>query len=215
MTKQLKGKLLIIRHGESLLNAKGIWTGQTDTTLTEKGKADARKMGEAISDLKLKRAFTSSLKRTHETLDHVLQGHGATNLSRTHHPELNERHYGTLTGKNKWEVKEEVGEEAFNGIRRHWDYPVPEGETLKDVHDRAVPFYLEKILPQLEKDSHIVLVGHGNTIRALMKHFENVHEDDIASVEMPFGTILVYDLDENGKALNKEVRTVDITPSNA
>ncbi|HSX28329.1 MAG TPA: 2,3-bisphosphoglycerate-dependent phosphoglycerate mutase [Candidatus Saccharimonadales bacterium] len=210
-----KGKLLFIRHGESELNAKGIWTGQTDTGLTDKGRADAALMGEAIKDVPLHHAFTSGLKRTHQTLEHVLQGHGNTSLSRSQHAELNERDYGTLTGKDKWQVKDEIGEEAFNGIRRGWNYPVPGGETLQDVHDRAVPFYLAQILPRLQQDEHLVVVAHGNTIRALMKHIEGIHEDDIANVEMPFGTILLYEVDSHGLALNKEIRTVEVAPSKA
>lgn len=210
-----KGKLIFIRHGESELNALGIWTGQTDAKLTAKGKADAKLMGHAIKDLDLHHAFTSKLVRTHETLEHVLHGHGHTELTRSQHHELNERDYGSLTGKDKWQVKEEIGEEAFNGIRRGWDYPVPGGETLKDVHDRALPFYLEQILPRLHQDENLVVVAHGNTIRALMKHLEDIHESDIAGVEMPFGTILVYDVDQGGKAENKDVRVVDITQTHA
>lgn len=209
------GKILFIRHGESELNAKGVWTGKTDTDLTDKGRADAEKMGEAIKDIEVAHAHTSSLKRTHQTLEHVLKGHGKTNVNRSAHPELDERDYGDLTGKNKWQVKDEIGEEAFTGIRRGWDYPVPGGETLKDVHDRALPFYLQRIVPRLQQDENLVVVAHGNTIRALMKHIEGIDEADIANVEMPFGTIVIYEVDHQGKATHKEVRKVAISETKA
>lgn len=209
------GKLLFIRHGESELNAKGVWTGKTDASLTDKGRADAEKMGEAIKDIDVHHAHTSGLQRTHQTLEHVLKGHGKTEVSRSAHTELDERDYGELTGKNKWQVQEEIGDEAFTGIRRGWDYPVPGGETLKDVHDRALPFYLQQIVPRLQQDENLVVVAHGNTIRALMKHIEGIDESDIAGVEMPFGTIVIYEVDDAGKATDKEVRQVEITTTKA
>jgi len=209
------GKLLFIRHGESELNVKGVWTGKTDASLTDKGRADAEKMGEAIKDIDVAHGHTSQLQRTQQTLEHVLRGHGKTDLSRSAHIELDERDYGELAGKNKWQVKEEIGDEAFNGIRRGWDYPVPGGETLKDVLDRALPFYLQQIVPRLQQDENLIVVAHGNTIRALMKHIEDIDEVDIANVEMPFGTIVIYEVDDKGKAKNKEVRKVEITETKA
>lgn len=211
----MQGKLYLIRHGESEWNALGQWTGLTDVKLTDKGRADAEKLGTTLQGIMFNHAYTSKLKRTQETLEHVLKGHGQTDLSRSHHEHINERDYGALTGKNKWQVKEELGDDAFTGIRRSWDHPVPEGETLKDVYDRALPFYLQEIMPRVQSGEHIMVVSHGNTIRALMKYLEDISDEDIAQVEMNFGTVLIYDIDGHGRATNKEVRSIDVAPSHA
>ena len=146
-------------------------------------------LGELLDDIDFDGAYTSDLKRTQQTLAGILKGKkapiSADDASILHNAALNERDYGRLTGKNKWEVKDEIGDEAFTGIRRGWDYPVPGGETLKDVHGRVVPFFDEEILPRLQAGENILLVAHGNSIRALMKHLEDIDEQDMAEVEMP------------------------------
>jgi 2,3-bisphosphoglycerate-dependent phosphoglycerate mutase len=211
------GTLVIIRHAESELNLLGVWTGITDVNLTEKGKADAVKIGGIITDIPATEAYTSALKRTHQTLDGVLAGSGLpANMPRTAAAELNERDYGDLTGKNKWEVQAEIGDEAFTGIRRGWEYPVPGGETLKDVYARAVPYFEREILPKLQAGETILLVAHGNTIRALMKHFDQVVDGDVANLEIPFGEVVIYRF-EPGSDLptGKEIRRADITQTHA
>ena len=122
--------------------------------------ADTVRLGELLRDIKFDRAYTSNLKRTHQTLDALLKGAGIAAVPTIHAEELNERDYGDLTGKNKWEVKSEIGEEAFNGIRRGWDYPVPGGETLKDVYRRVLPYFENEILPKLQAGENILLVAH-------------------------------------------------------
>ena len=210
------GTLVISRHGESEWNLLGKWTGWTDVGLTEKGRADTVRLGALLKDIKLDEAYTSALKRTHQTLDALLEGCGMGSLPTTQAAELNERDYGDLTGKNKWEVKAEIGEEAFNGIRRGWDYPVPGGETLKDVHARVVPYFEREILPKLQAGENILLVAHGNSIRALMKHLDHVPEADMAHVEMPFGQLLVYTFEPTSDLpTNKDVLSVEIEAVNA
>ena len=210
------GLLVICRHGESEWNLLGKWTGWTDVGLTEKGWADSVRMGSLIKNIRFDEAYTSALKRTHQTLDALLEGRGMGSLKTTRATELNERNYGDLTGKNKWQVKDEIGEEAFNGIRRGWDYPVPGGETLKDVYARVVPYFEREILPKLQAGENILLVAHGNSIRALMKHLDCIPEADMAYVEMPFGQLLVYKF-ESGQPMpvHKEVRSVEIDKVNA
>ena len=210
------GLLVICRHGESEWNLLGKWTGWTDVGLTEKGWADSVRMGSLIKNIRFDEAYTSALKRTHQTLDALLEGRGMGSLKTTRATELNERNYGDLTGKNKWQVKDEIGEEAFNGIRRGWDYPVPGGETLKDVYARVVPYFEREILPKLQAGENILLVAHGNSIRALMKRLDRVPEADMAHVEMPFGQLLVYKF-ESGQPMpvHKEVRSVEIDKVNA
>lgn len=210
------GILVISRHGESEWNLLGKWTGWTDVNLTEKGRNDTVRLGALLKGVVFNEAYTSSLKRTQQTLAALLEGCGVENLPTKHATELNERDYGDLTGKNKWEVKAEIGEEAFNDIRRGWDYPVPGGETLKDVYARVVPYFEQEILPKLQNGENILLVAHGNSIRALIKHLDQVPEAEMANVEMPFGQLLVYTF-EPGQSLpiRKEVLSVEIEAVNA
>jgi 2,3-bisphosphoglycerate-dependent phosphoglycerate mutase len=185
--------------------------------LTEKGYADTVRLGALLQDLTFDEAYTSALKRTHQTLDALLEGKGSqADLPVTRATELNERDYGDMTGKNKWEVKEEIGEEAFNGIRRGWDYPVPGGETLKMVYERVLPYFKREILPKLQAGENILLVAHGNSIRALMKELDQISEADMVNVEMPFGQVLVYTFDESDALpVNREVRQIDIVAPKA
>ena len=193
------GILVISRHGESEWNLLGKWTGWTDVNLTEKGHNDTVRLGALLKGLSFNEAYTSSLKRAQQTLAALLEGCGVENLPTTHATELNERDYGDLTGKINGS-KAEIGEEAFNGIRRGWDYPVPGGETLKDVYARVVPYFEQEILPKLQNGENILLVAHGNSIRALIKHLDQVPEAEMANVEMPFGQLLVYTF-EPGQSL--------------
>ncbi|MDO4781117.1 MAG: 2,3-diphosphoglycerate-dependent phosphoglycerate mutase [Candidatus Saccharibacteria bacterium] len=210
------GILVISRHGESEWNVLGKWTGWTDVGLTEKGVADTVRLGALLKDIQFDGAYTSALKRTHQTLDVLLEGAGIAELPVVRAAELNERDYGDLTGKNKWEVKDEIGEEAFNGIRRGWDYPVPGGETLKDVYHRVLPYFEREVLPRLQAGENILLVAHGNSIRALMKYLDQIPEAEMAHVEMPFGQVLVYQFNgEHELPVGKEVRSVEIAPVNA
>jgi 2,3-bisphosphoglycerate-dependent phosphoglycerate mutase len=187
------GLLVLCRHAESEWNAKGIWTGLTDVNLSKKGNTDAALLGQQLRDVAFDELYTSDLKRTHQTLQGILDGiSNQTGLPHTKHAALNERDYGDLTGKNKWEVKQAVGEADFAGIRRGWNHPVPGGETLKDVHDRVVPYFEDTILPKLHNGQNILIVAHGNTIRALIKHLEDITDEKIADVEMPFTDILIY-----------------------
>ena len=174
------------------------------------------RLGDLIRDVKLDEAYTSALKRTHQTLDALLEGQGTKELPTTQATELNERDYGDLTGKNKWEVKSEIGEEAFNGIRRGWDYPVPGGETLKMVYERVIPYFKREILPKLQAGENILLVAHGNSIRALMKELDQISDEDMANVEMPFGQVLVYKFDaDSNLPVEREVRQIEIVPPKA
>lgn len=209
------GKLILIRHAESEWNALGKWTGHTDVHITEEGRKQAARLGKEIQDIELHHGYSSELIRTVETFMGVVEN--AANApfphERSHH--LNERDYGDYTGLNKWEVLEQVGEETFRGIRRGWDHPIPNGETMKMVHDRAVPFYREHILPKLLEGKNVLVVSHGNTIRALIKYLENISDEGIAEVEMPFGDILIYHVTPEGKHHSKELRQIQIIPPKA
>lgn len=197
-----KGLLVISRHGESEWNLLGKWTGQTDVSITEKGADDAEEIGKIIPKIAFDEVYTSVLKRTEETLQGIIRGMNApeiNQLPKTVAAELNERDYGKYTGMNKWEVKESVDEATFTGLRRSWDFPVEGGENLKQVYERVVPYFETEILPKLQAGENILMVAHGNSIRALMKYLEDVSDEGVADVEMKFGQVLIYRFEANSK----------------
>ncbi len=201
-------KLILVRHGKSEWNKLGLWTGWTDVELAEEGHEEARKAGEAIRDIDVHHAHVSVLKRAQQTLTGMLSSLQKT-LEPKAHAALNERHYGIYTGKNKWEVKEAVGEEMFQQMRRGWDVAIPEGETLKDVHARVVPHYESEILPLLKAGENVLIVSHGNTLRALIKHLENLDDAAVCDVEVGTGEVHCYDIDATGAVSGKEIRSVN------
>lgn len=210
------GLLVISRHAESEWNVLGKWTGLVDVGLSEKGHHEATQIGELLAGLTFDEAYTSEQKRTHQTLAGIVKASQQTTVPHTVTAAFNERDYGDLTGKNKWEVQSEIGEEAFKGIRRGWDYPVPGGETLKDVYGRVVPFFDTVILPKLLAGKNILLVAHGNSIRALIKHLEAIDDLGIADVEMVLGSILMYHFEaDNPKHALKEIKHIDTILPNA
>lgn len=214
---QHKGILVVSRHAESEWNLLGKWTGLTDVNLTEKGHHESTLLGELLDDIDFDAVYTSDLKRTHQTLAGILKGMpGEYTPPHIKSAALNERDYGDYTGLNKWEVKEKIGDEDFQSVRRKWDHPIPGGETLQAVHGRMVPYFDSEILPRLQAGENILVVSHGNTIRALMKHLEDIHEDDMAEVEMPFGTLLIYHFSSSeSKPVAKDRRAIDIVPPHA
>jgi 2,3-bisphosphoglycerate-dependent phosphoglycerate mutase len=200
-------KLFLVRHGKSAWNKLGLWTGWTDVDLDEDGVAEAYKAGEKLKDEDIHKVYTSELKRTHQTFEAIKKGSGKhDHLDHTPHRALNERHYGIHTGKNKWQIKEEVGDEEFTKIRRGWNTPILEGETLKDVHARVVPYYEENIKKDLEKGENVLVVAHGNTLRALVKHLENLDEVEVCEVEIETGEVHCYHMDEGATMLHKEIK---------
>ncbi len=198
--------LVLVRHGQSEWNLLGQWTGLTDVQLTEDGREEARRAAQTLEDIDLHRAYTSKLMRAKHTLDEIVTHLDRHDLERSEHEELNERDYGDLTGKNKWQVKEEYGEEKFMAWRRSWDHPVPGGETLKDVSERVLPFYEQHILDDLKNGKNVIVAAHGNSLRALMKYLEEVSDEEAHKVEIMTGEVLVYEIDDTGKLLKKEVR---------
>lgn len=208
----MSGKLYIARHGESEWNARGVWTGSTDVHLSEKGFKEAALLGELLIDTRIDYAYCSQQIRALETLEGMLDASGKLTVNFERSGAINERDYGVYTGKNKWQVKEEIGEEAFEDLRRGWDVPVQEGETLKDVYERVIPFYKQTVLPRLVSGENVLVVAHGNSIRSLVKYIESISDSDISHVEMIFGQILVYTVDADGLQNTKEVLSIDTTP---
>lgn len=201
-------KLIIARHHESVWNKMGQWTGSRDIHLTEYGFKKSEEMAEVIKDIHIDAAFASMQVRSIETLSSILEKLGDYHVPTIHSSALNERDYGDYTGKNKWEMEKLLGEEEFNKIRREWDHPIPHGESLKMVYERAVPFFLECILPLLRNNKNVLVVSHGNAIRSLMKYIESIPDEKMVEVEMLFGAVLVYELDTEGHMLIKEIRKI-------
>lgn len=216
-SKKPYGKLIITRHAESEWNATGQWSGVTDVHLSEKGFHESTMLGLVLRELKvhIDVAYCSEQIRTRETLEGILSASQQFDVEVHRSACVNERDYGDYTGKNKWEMKELLGEEKFNHLRRGWNEPVPNGETLKKVYERVIPFYKTTILPQLLDGKNVLLVAHGNSIRALMKYIEKLSEQDIEKTDMIFGQILVYDIDKHGLMKDKKTSSINSPPPNA
>lgn len=200
--------LVLVRHGESEWNAKGWWTGITDVHLTEKGISEAEAIGRKLADVTFHLAYTSRLVRAMETLQKILDIIGQ-HPPITEDAALNERDYGIYTGKNKWNIQKDVGDVEFQKIRRSWDMLIPQGESLKQVYERVVPYYQAHIQPSVISGKNVLLVAHGNSLRALIKYLENIPDEKIASIELKTGEAWIYQLDNHGKITGKEVRSVD------
>ena len=200
------GTLLIARHHESEWNRKGEWTGNRNIHLTDHGHIMSREMGLQIKEFHIDQAVCSTQHRSHETLLDMLSAMGQEGVPILRSGAINERDYGDYTGKNKLAMKELIGEVEYNRLHREWDYPIPHGESLKMVYERSVPFYRETVLPMLLEGKNVLMVSHGNTIRSLMKYIESISDEQIKDVEMLFGTIVIYDVDQEGKMVDKNIR---------
>tara|TARA_A100001011_G_C14008221_1_gene714398 strand:+ start:43 stop:756 length:714 start_codon:yes stop_codon:yes gene_type:complete len=220
------GKLIAIRHGQSTWNAENRFTGWVDVDLSEKGVQEAEKSGKLLQELNIDFDiyFTSFLKRAINTMEIVLEVLGK-DIKYTKAWELNERHYGALTGLNKSEMKKKLGEEQLKKYRRSWDIPppkldkdskysshndpvykgiknIPETESLKDTYDRVVPYFEKNIEKHLMENKNIILSAHGNTIRALGKKIFNISDRNINLLEIPTGNPLVIHFGNSGKVLS-------------
>lgn len=201
--------LVLVRHGLTEWNKEGRWQGFTDISLTEAGRAEIKQAAQSIKDIRIDIAYTSNLTRTKQSYQEIVKSLGLS-CPVLHEAALNERDYGIYNGKNKWEVEKELGEEEFEKLRRSFDYPVPAGETLKNVYERVVPFYKSKILNDLKSGKNILLVSSGNTFRALIKYLENISDIDISKLDLGFGAVFVYKVDSQGRVLSKEIRVNDL-----
>jgi len=197
-------KLILVRHGESEWNKCELWTGWTDIGLSEKGREQARQVGEKLKGMQIDFAYTSLLIRTKQTLAEIKNILGI-DMPTFEDIALNEKNYGIYTGKNKWEIKKEVGEDLFLKIRRSWDYQIPQGESLKDVYERVVPYYEKEILPKIKRGSNIMIVASDNSLRALIKYLENINDSDISKLELVVGEVDLFEIDANGNVLSKKI----------
>lgn len=204
----MSGRLILVRHSESTDNVKGVWSGIRNVGLTPKGRADAYKIGAVLHDQTFDIIYVSQLKRTRQTLTELLKAYGKTKAKIKKTGAIDERDYGRLAGQDKWKVRAAIGLHAFNDIRRGWAVPVPDGETLKDVYERVVPWYKEIVLPQLLKGKTVLIVAHGNSNRALRKYLENISQEAIKYATMDFDKVRIYEIRPNGHAKHLLIRRI-------
>jgi len=189
-------KLFLVRHGQSLWNLENRFTGWVDIDITEKGKEEARKAGISLKNEQIDIAFTSALIRAQHTLDIILEVTGKKNIPVVKDKALNERSYGDLAGLNKTETAKKFGEEQVHIWRRSFDVAPPGGESLKDTYDRVIPYFEGQIKPELEKNKNVLIVAHGNSLRALIMYLENLTPAEILNREIATGDPLTYSFDK-------------------
>jgi 2,3-bisphosphoglycerate-dependent phosphoglycerate mutase len=187
--------LILVRHGQSEWNLLNRFTGETDVPLTARGREEAGLAGDKLRGLNFSHAFTSVLIRAIETLELILQHTGQTDCPVTHDPALNERNYGRLQGLNKAEVARQYGAEQVALWRRSYSVRPPGGESLADTAARVLPYYHAAIEPILREGKDVLVVAHGNSLRALMMSLEGITEEAIAEVDLPTGVPRRYDVD--------------------
>lgn len=190
-------KLILVRHGQSQWNLENRFTGWENPDITQKGIEEALKAGKDLKNQKIDLFYTSALKRAQHTLDLILEAMDIKNVVITRNQALNERNYGDLTGLNKKELMDKVGEEQVLLWRRSYDVQPPGGESLKDTVERVIPYYESEIEPQLRKGKNVIIVAHGNSLRALVKHIENLSSEEILKREIGTGEPIIYEFDEN------------------
>ena len=226
--RENKMKLVLLRHGESNWNKENRFTGWTDVDLSDKGKEEAHRAGRLMKEagFEFDMAFTSVLKRAIKTLWTSLEELDQLWIPVVRSWHLNERHYGALQGLNKAETAKEYGDEQVLVWRRSYDiqppalskdderWPgnekrytglseneLPVTECLLDTVNRFVPYYEKEILPQIRAGKTLLIAAHGNSLRALVKYLDNISDKDIISLNIPTGVPLVYELDDDLKAI--------------
>jgi 2,3-bisphosphoglycerate-dependent phosphoglycerate mutase len=224
------GKLLLLRHGQSEWNATNQFTGWVDVGLTDTGRAEARRAGELLAEHALlpDLLHTSLLRRAIDTAQPALAVVDRHWIPVRRSWRLNERHYGDLQGKDKAAIREQYGDEQFMAWRRSYDTPpppisdgseysqagdaryaalapeiVPRTECLADVVERLLPYWYDAIVPDLRSGATVLVVAHGNSLRALVKHLDGIDEDTIVGLNIPTGIPLRYDLDDDLRPVSK------------
>ena len=219
--------LILVRHGQSEWNLQKKFTGWVDVDLTENGRLEAKKAGELIKshNIKIDLYYSSLQLRAKNTLNLIKETLKETKISNEIW-QLNERHYGALTGLNKDEMKAKLGEDKVHQFRRSWDlrpdpldkknpyHPIniktyksipidqiPDTESLKDTYERAVTFYKQEIETRINSNN-VLISAHGNSIRALCKYLFKLDESQVSKLEIPTGNPLLIDLDKTNKVIS-------------
>ncbi|HVO31219.1 MAG TPA: 2,3-diphosphoglycerate-dependent phosphoglycerate mutase [bacterium] len=197
--------LVLIRHGQSLWNLENRFTGWVDVPLTDKGRAEAKRAGELVRDLRFDVAYTSALSRAQETLAIVMETMGQKPPV-IRDQALNERHYGDLQGLNKADTAARYGEDQVKIWRRSYDVAPPNGESLELTAKRTLPFYERAILGDLKQGKNVLVVAHGNSNRSIVMKLDNLTGQQVVGVELETGVPLVYEVDRDGRVLSKTIR---------
>lgn len=203
--------LVLVRHGQSEWNLLNKFTGHTDVELTKEGEEEARKAARLLKDITLHKAHTSDLKRAQRTLELILEELSFQDIPTKKSQDIKERHYGDLTGMDKNEAKDKFGADKFLQYRRSWDVAPPNGESLKDTALRAIPYFEQNILRDLQEGHNVIVAAHGNSLRAIVKHLENISDEHIPGLEIGTGTVYVYEIDTDSTVKSKEIREHRIT----
>lgn len=191
----MNSKLVLVRHGQSEWNAKNLFTGWKDPKLTDLGIQEAIRAGELLEtrNLNFDLMFTSDLFRAQETGRLILEQINQKDIEIIQDQSLNERNYGDLSGLNKDEAREKWGEEQVHIWRRSFDVPPPGGESLKNTAERVLPYFEREIMPKVKKSLNILVAAHGNSLRALVMHLENISSEEIVKLEIATGDPLIYE----------------------
>lgn len=197
--------LVLIRHGESEWNRLNRFTGSKDVGLTEEGLFEAHRAGAMLETegLRFDAAFTSTLKRATHTLQIILDELEQEDIPTVKDAALNERDYGELMGINKDEARRRWGAEQVHLWQRSYDIAPPGGESLKDTAQRVVPFFEKRIAPELRAGKNVIVVAHGNSLRALIMQLDRLLPEDVERVELRTGHPLIYQLNADGSIAEK------------
>jgi len=216
------GTLVLIRHGQSQWNLDNRFTGWVDVPLTDAGRDEARHGGALIRHLRFDRAFTSALVRAQETLDIVLETIGQPRIPIEEDRALNERHYGALQGLNKAEMTRTFGEAQVHLWRRSYDVAPPKdktalnpegiSESLKDTAARTLPYFKGTILPLVKGGHTILVVAHGNSLRAIVMELDRLTNEQVLELNIATGAPIIYAMDARGAVRSKIVHTLPPTP---
>lgn len=197
--------LVLVRHGQSDWNLKNLFTGWKDPDLSEQGIAEAKEAGRRLKarGLTFDIAFTSVLTRAQHTLDLLLAELGQTGLPTQKNLALNERDYGDLSGLNKDDARKKWGEEQVHIWRRSYDVAPPGGESLKDTLARALPYYVQEILPCVLRGERTLVSAHGNSLRALIMVLDKLSPEAIVKRELATGVPIIYRLNADSTVASK------------
>ena len=185
--------LILIRHGQSVWNAANRFTGWTDVELSEVGVSEAEEAGHILSSQRIDVVHTSDLIRAQRTAEIIMSLNEASEGYSTKYDwRLNERNYGSLQGLNKAETAEKFGAEQVHIWRRSFDVAPPDGESLEMTAERTIPYFEEEILPDLQAGRGVLVSAHGNSLRSIVMHIEEISPEDIVSLEIQTGSPMFY-----------------------
>jgi 2,3-bisphosphoglycerate-dependent phosphoglycerate mutase len=196
-------ELILLRHGESQWNLENRFTGWVDVPLSPRGEAEARAAGEKLRGRRIDVLYTSVLVRATETARIALDAAGLGALPTVRDAALNERMYGDLQGMNKAEAAAQFGADQVKLWRRSYDVRPPGGESLADTAARVLPYFERHILPELRAGKNVLVVAHGNSLRALVMHLDGLGHDQVLQLEIPTGVPLLYEMTTDGTVLSK------------